>query len=46
MSYMTDLRKYVGHKPLLNIGATVIVTNDKNELLLNLRSDTNTWDRL
>lgn len=43
MSYITDLRKYVGHKPLLNIGATVIVTNDKNELLLNLRSDTNTW---
>lgn len=43
MSYITNLRKYVGHEPLINIGATVIVLNDKNEILLNLRSDTNTW---
>ncbi|MBQ8781721.1 MAG: NUDIX domain-containing protein [Oscillospiraceae bacterium] len=43
MSYISELRKYVGHKPLLNVGATVIVLNDKNEILLNLRSDTGTW---
>lgn len=43
MSYITNLRKYVGHKPLINIDATVIVLNDKNEILLNLRSDTNIW---
>lgn len=43
MSYITDLRKYVGKNPLINIGATVIVTNENNELLLNLRSDTKTW---
>ncbi len=43
MSYITNLRKYVGHEPLINIGATIIVFNDKNEILLNLRSDTNTW---
>jgi len=38
-----DLRKYVGHEPLIGIGATTLVFNGKNELLLNLRSDTNTW---
>lgn len=43
MSYISDLRKYVGHMPLINIGATVIVMNSKSEILLNLRSDTNTW---
>lgn len=43
MSYITDLREYVGHRPLINIGATVIVINENNEILLNLRSDTNTW---
>lgn len=43
MSYISNLRKYIGHEPLLNIGATVIVLNDKNEILLNLRTDTNTW---
>lgn len=43
MSYIINLRKYVGHEPLINVGATVIVLNDKNEILLNLRTDTNTW---
>ncbi len=43
MSYITNLRKYVGNQPLINIGATVIVLNDRSEILLNLRSDTNTW---
>lgn len=38
-----DLRKYVGHEPVIGIGATTLVFNDKKELLLNLRSDTNTW---
>ena len=43
MSYIQNLRKYIGHEPLINIGATVIVLNERNEILLNLRSDTNTW---
>ena len=43
MSYISELRKYVGHQAIINIGATLIVANDKNELLLNLRSDTGTW---
>lgn len=43
MSYISELRKYIGQKPIINIGATVIVINGKNEILLNLRTDTNTW---
>lgn len=43
MGYIMDLRKYVGHAPLIGLGATTLVFNEKNELLLNLRTDTNTW---
>ena len=43
MGYIAKLRKYAGHEPLIGIGATTLVFNDKNELLLNLRTDTNTW---
>lgn len=43
MGYIMNLRKYVGHEPLISLGATTLVFNEKNELLLNLRSDTNTW---
>ncbi len=43
MSYISELRKYIAHQPVINIGATIIVMNNNNEILLNLRSDTNTW---
>lgn len=43
MGYITDLRKFVGHNPLIGLGATTIVLNKKGEILLNLRSDTSTW---
>lgn len=43
MGYIMNLRKYVGHEPIIELGATTLVFNDKNELLLNLRTDTNTW---
>ena len=42
MSYISEIRRYIGHKPMLSAGATVIVLKD-NKILLNLRSDTNTW---
>ena len=38
-----ELRKYIGHDPLIGVGATTLVFNGKQELLLNLRADTNTW---
>jgi len=43
MGYLSDLRKFVGNRPLLTSGATILVFNEDKELLLNLRSDTNTW---
>ncbi len=43
MGYIMNLRKYVGHEPLIGLGATTLVFNKKKEILLNLRSDTNTW---
>ncbi|MBO5857443.1 MAG: NUDIX domain-containing protein [Clostridia bacterium] len=42
MSYLSELRKIVGHRPLLSAGATVLVIKD-GKILLNLRSDTETW---
>lgn len=43
MGYIMNLREKIGHSPLIGVGATTLVFNNKNELLLNLRSDTNTW---
>ena len=43
MGYIMNLREKVGHDPLIGVGATTLVFNNKNELLLNLRSDTNNW---
>lgn len=43
MGYIMNLRKHVGHDPLIGIGATTLVFNAQKQLLLNLRSDTNTW---
>lgn len=42
MGYISELRKYIGHNPLISAGATVAVIKDK-QILLNLRSDTKTW---
>ena len=42
MSYINDMRKQIGHAPMLSAGATVVVLKD-HKILLNLRSDTDTW---
>lgn len=42
-NYIMDLRKQVGHAPLMQCGASVIVENEKGEILLQLRSDNQTW---
>lgn len=39
-----NLRKYAGYDLIISPDTTTLVFNDKNRLLLNLRSDTNTWD--
>ncbi len=43
MGYIKDIREKVGHDAIIGVGATVLIFNDKNELLLNLRSDTGDW---
>lgn len=42
-NYIMDLRKIVGHRPLLQVGASVIVVDSDNRVLLQLRSDDHTW---
>ena len=41
--YIMDLRKIVGHRPLLQVGASVIVEDDQGRILLQLRSDNHCW---
>ncbi len=41
--YIMDLRKIVGHRPLLQVGASVIVEDEDNRILLQLRSDNHCW---
>lgn len=41
--YIMDLRKIVGHRPLLQVGASVIVEDDHGRILLQLRSDNQCW---
>ena len=43
MGYIMDLRKIVGSRPLVMTGASVILLNQKNRLLLQLRKDNNCW---
>ena len=38
-----DLRAVVGHRPLLQVGASVIVVDSENRILLQLRSDNHCW---
>lgn len=42
-NYILDLRKTVGHRPLLQVGASVIVENDRGEILLQRRADNGCW---
>ncbi len=43
MGYIQNLRHYVGHQPIVAIGATVIVTDEDGAVLLQRRSDFSTW---
>ncbi len=42
-NYMMDLRSVLGSRPIFQNGASVIVINENNELLLGLRSDNKCW---
>ncbi len=41
--YIMDLRKIVGHRPLLQVGASVILEDEQGRILLELRTDNHCW---
>ena len=41
--YILELRKLVGHRPLMMVGASVIVENGAGEILLQRRTDNGLW---
>lgn len=43
MGYIMDLRKQIGHRPLIMTSACVLILNEKNQLLLQKRRDNGTW---
>lgn len=44
MGYIMDLRALVGHRPLIQVGSSVIVEDERGRILLQLRSDDHCWD--
>ena len=43
MSYVRELRSLVGHRPLIIVGAAVIILDRENKLLLHHRKDNQHW---
>lgn len=43
MSYIGDMRKFVGHAPIMAVAATGILYNKEKGLLLEKRTDTGEW---
>jgi len=43
VGYVNELRQIVGSKPIIVVGATVLVYDNQGRILLQHRSDTGTW---
>jgi len=43
MDYILQLRQYVGHRPILLVGAAVLVLDKQDRLLMMKRSDIGCW---
>ena len=43
MGYIMDLRAYVGHRPLIQVGSGILLEDDQGRVLLQLRSDNHQW---
>jgi 8-oxo-dGTP pyrophosphatase MutT (NUDIX family) len=43
MGYISELRKHIGSRPIISIGATILVVNDEKKILFQHRSDTLDW---
>ena len=44
MGYIMDLRAFVGHRPLIQVGSSVILEDGQGRVLLPRRSDDHCWD--
>lgn len=42
-SYIADLRKIVGHRTLIQCAGSIIIENEKGEILLGRRTDNHMW---
>ena len=42
-NYIMDLRKVVGHAPLLQAAASIIIENENGQVLLGRRTDNHQW---
>ena len=43
MDYILQLRQFIGHRPILMVGAVILVMDMQNRLLMMRRSDTGSW---
>ncbi|MGE7951032.1 NUDIX hydrolase [Lysinibacillus xylanilyticus] len=43
MGYISELRKFIGSRPIISIGATILVVNEDKKILFQHRSDTLDW---
>ncbi|MFN8400065.1 MAG: NUDIX hydrolase [Anaerolineales bacterium] len=43
LGYIHELRKFVGNQPIIMVGATLLVLNKENQLLMIKRTDNNRW---
>ena len=43
MEHLHELRKLIGHRPILMVGAAILVVDSKKRLLLMKRSDSGCW---
>ena len=43
MDYILELRRYIGHRPILMVGAAILLVDGSNRLLMMRRSDSGCW---
>lgn len=46
MGYIRELRALIGHRPIIMVGAAVLILDRSHRLLLQLRTDNNCWSLL
>jgi mutator protein MutT len=43
MDYIQQLRQFIGHRPILMLGAVTLIVNEQNHLLMMKRTDSGLW---